>query len=115
MGEALSLSPDHRPLVMRCGSEVLSLLTEYGAGALQAHCRYDEAAFASGRPSGPPNGIAEIVIYLTFEYLMAVDELTAPPNRDGAGRTPPLNDQWNLPLRSGNRRSLGGGLLAHGR
>ena len=41
------------PLVMRCGSEVLPLLTEYGTGALQAYYRYGEDAFASGRPSGP--------------------------------------------------------------
>ena len=69
MGEALSLPPDHRPLVMRYGSEALPLLTEYGTGAGQAYYRYGEAAFASGVPSGPPNAIAEIVIPRTFEYL----------------------------------------------
>ena len=69
MGQTLSLPPDHRPLVMRYGSEALSLLTEYGTGALQAYYRYGEDAFASGQPSGPPNGIAEIVIPRTFEYL----------------------------------------------
>ena len=69
MGESLSLPPDHRPLVMRYGSEVLPLLTEYGTGAGQAYYRYGENAFASGVPSGPPNAIAEIVISRTFEYL----------------------------------------------